>query len=91
MLSVLKIGRSHRLDTRTPGTVRRYQYPDLRISAPILRAVGLKTGDRVRVRTVGGRIVVERLTQDRTRSRAGAPQARRRRGTTQGRKWRTAE
>jgi hypothetical protein len=86
MLCILTVGRSYRLDTRTPGSVRRYQYPDLRISAPILRAVGLKTGDRVQVRAVGARIIVERLTRNRTPSRAGAPQARRRRSAVKGRK-----
>jgi hypothetical protein len=84
MESILTVGTYHRTDARY-GEVRRYQYPELRISAPFLRAIGLEPGDQVRVRIVGTRIVAE-CFEGTTSSPAGVPQARRRRGATQGRK-----
>lgn len=88
MESVLTVGVYHRTDARY-GEVRRYRYPKLQISAPILRAVGLEPGDRVQVRTVGARIIVTRL-EDTAPSPVGAQQAHRRHGATTGRKRRTA-
>jgi hypothetical protein len=84
MESILTVGIYHCTDARY-GEVRRYRYPKLQISAPILRAMGLEPGDRVRVRTLGGRIIVTRL-EDTSPSPADAPRARRRRGAAQGRK-----
>lgn len=85
MESTLTVGRGHRT-VRVRAGLQRRQYPELRVSAPVLTAAGLEPGDRVRVRTVGARIIIERATaEDRTPSSPGG-QTRRRRDATAGRK-----
>jgi hypothetical protein len=84
METTLTVLRGHRTRKLVSG-VQRYVYPELRITAPVLAAVELQPGDRVRVRTVGARIIVTRVEEP-TPSPAGVPQARRQRGAAEGRK-----